>query len=315
MASSSGLPLQVRWEDLTHSVIADAVRCARAWVLLGPPDTAVPERLKLHRGGTFLWHELENRPSHPACRVHGEYPVTKLQRGRQASFWQWHENGGCFCLHNRELGAVTFSNSVHHFVAARPGLSARVRSLAQALPAWHTLVAPGTWLYAEVDGAALTPSRQEGYHGTSMHALERVLAQAMETGWSGGVRRSVLRLGVYYHVAARAHLCHNYMLHWALDDTGFLISAMIHMSAPMTDPQGRMVSIMTSGQPQSLTYADVAHVHGIWFHIVHVLALWHGASSDWLWAEPRYAQHLEVDPLLERADLESSARARAARPS
>ena len=83
------------------------------------------------------------------------------------------------------------------------------------------------------------------------------------------------------------------------------------MSAPDEDPLCRMTKITTSNKPQNLTYPDVCHVHGIYFHIVHVLELRHGPSDTWLWAEPRYAQQLEVDPLLERAVLESNARERA----
>ena len=314
-ASSSGQPLQLRWDALSERVIEDAVRCDRSFVLLAPPETAVPASLQLQRGGVFLWNTLQDKPSHPACRVHGDYPVTKLQRGNRGSFWKWQENGGHLCLHNRELGAATFSDSIHHFIAGRQHLRDRIRTLTEARPAWGNLVGPGTWLYADVDSAAIHDSRQQGYHGTTMHMLERVMAQGLETGWSGVVRRGILRLGVYYHLPNRAHLCHNYMLYSALDATGFLISAVIHMSAPKQDPLGRMTNIPTSGQPQSLTYADVAQVHGIWFHIVHVLSLWNGVADDWLWAEPRYAQHIEIDPLLERAELESNSRAHAARPT
>merc|ERR1712026_294522 len=151
----------------------------------------------------------------------------------------------------------------------------------------------------------------QGYHGTSMHMLERIMAKGLETGWTGVTRRKKLRLGVYFHILPRAHLCHNYMLYSALDDTGYLISAVIHMSAPDEDPLCRMTKITTSNQPRNLTYPDVCHVHGIYFHMVHVLELRHGPSDSWLWAEPRYAQQLEVDPLLERAVLESKARERA----
>ena len=311
VAPSAGLALQLRWDELSESVIQEAVRCALAFQLKAPPGTAVPASLQLQRGGTFLWSTLAGRPSHPACRDHGDYPVTQLQQGNRQSFWQWQENGGCFGLHDRELGAATFSDSLHHFIAGRPHLRSRVRSLTRARPAWEKHVIPGTWLYADVEGAANYASRLQGYHGTSMHMLERIMAQGLETGWNGVVRRNIRRLGVYFHILPRAHLCHNYMLYSALDDTGFLISAVIHLSAPAWDPLGRMTSIATSNQPQNLTYPDVCHVHGIYFHIVHVLQLWHGASDSWLWAEPRYAQQLEVDPLLERAVLESNARERA----
>ena len=310
VAPSAGLALQLRLDELSESVVQEAVRSAKAFRMKAPPVTPVPGSLQLQPGGTFLWNKLAERPSHPVCRTDGEYPVTQLQQGNRHSFWQWQENGGCFGWNERALGAANFSDTLHHFIAGRPHLRSRVRSLTHDRPAWEKHVIPGTWLYADVESAANNASRLQGYHGTSMHMLERIMAQGLETGWSGVTRPKKLRLGVYFHILPRAHLCHNYMLYSALDDTGYLISAVIHLSAPDEDPLSRMTKI-TAKQPQNLTYPDVCHVHGIYFHIVHVLELKHGPSDTWLWAEPRYAQQLEVDPLLERAVLESNARERA----
>ena len=315
VAPSAGIALQVGWDELSESVVQEAVRSADTFKMMAPPVAPVPESLQLQRGGTFLWSRLAGRPSHPACRTHGDYPVTQLQQGNRQSFWKWQENGGCFGWKEHELGKANFSDSLHHFIAGRSHLRSRVRSLTQARPAWEKHVMPGTWLYADVEGAANNASRLQGYHGTSMHMLERIMVQGLETGWNGVCRRNTRRLGVYYHLRTRAHLCHDFMLYSALDDTGFLISAVIHISAPTSDPLKRMTSIATSNPPQNLTYPDVCHVHGIYFHIVHVLQLWHGPSDSCLWAEPRYAQQLEVDPLLERAELESNARERAGLPS
>ena len=311
VAPSSGLPLQMRLNALSESIVEDAVRCALAFVLKPVPMTGGPAHLQLQRGGTFLWNTLENRPSHPAGRVHGAHPVTPLQGSNPASFQQWQQHGGAFCLHDRDAGAQVFSDSIHHWMAGRPHIHSRVRSIVQAKPVWERQVFPGSWLYANVDDTSIDGTRLEGYHGTTMHMLERIMAQGMETGWTGVVRRKKHRSGIFFHVLARARLCHNYMLYSALDDTGFLISPVIHMSAPNVDPLYRLVSIASSGQPQNLTYPDVCRVHGIWFHVVHVLQLWSAVSDQWLWGEPKFAREVEADPLLSRAELESLARERA----
>ena len=315
VAPSSGLLLQMRLDALSESIVEDAVRCALAFVLKQTPMTMEPAHLQLQRGGTFHWNTLEGRPSHPACRVHGAHPVIRMQGSNQESLRRWQQHGGAFCLHDRDAGAQVFSDTIHHWMAGRPHLHSRVRWLVQAEPAWAKLVFPGSWFYANVDDTSIDESRLEGFHGTTMHVLERIMAQGMETGWTGVIQRKIRRLGVYFHILARAHLCHNYMLYSALDDTGFLISPVIHLSAPVVDPQKRLVSIKTSGQPQNLTYQDVCRVHGIWFHVIHVLQLWSAAAAHWIWAEPKFAREVEVDPLLERAELESLARARAQRPS
>ena len=115
-------------------------------------------------------------------------------------------------------------------------------------------------------------------------------------------------LGIYFHVECRARLCHNYMMYSALDDTGFLVAPVLHLTAPRNDPFGRKVFFGDCKEPQNLTYPDVAKLHGVWFHIMHVLQFYTGSKSDWVYAEPRFARELEVDPNVSRADLEEISR-------
>ena len=144
VAPSAGIALQVRWDELSESVVQEAVRSADAFEMMAPPVAPVPGSLQLQRGGTFLWNKLAERPSHPVCRTDGEYPVTQLQQGNRHSSWQWQENGGCFGWNERALGAANFSDTLHHFIAGRPHLRSRVRSLTHDRPAWEKHVIPGT---------------------------------------------------------------------------------------------------------------------------------------------------------------------------
>ena len=171
----------------------------------------------------------------------------------------------------------------------------------------------GAWLFAERRTGGRTTGRLEGFHGTSLHMLERAMAAGMETGWNGLERKGKLHLGVYFHVEVRAHLCHNYMLYSGLDSTGFLVAPVVCLSAPRSDPYGRKVVIRSSGWLSNLTYPDVCRIHGVWFHVVHTLQFWEGDRSCWLYAEPRFCRELEPEPGESRDALEARSYAIATR--
>ena len=134
------------------------------------------------------------------------------------------------------------------------------------------------------------------------------MAAGMETGWNGLKKKGKLRLGVYFHIEGRAHLCHNYMFYSGLDSTGFLVAPIIYISAPQSDPEGRKVSLQNSGQPQNLTYPEVCDIHGVWFHVIHTLQFWEGRRDCWLYAEPRFCRELEPDPEEDRDALQARSR-------
>ena len=115
-------------------------------------------------------------------------------------------------------------------------------------------------------------------------------------------------LGIYFHIEHRARLCHNYMMYSALDDTGFLVAPVVHLSAPRTDPHTRKVILVNSGEPQNITYPDVVRMHGVWFHIIHVLQFYDGSRDNWVFAEPRFARELELDPIPSRSEIERMSR-------
>ena len=137
----------------------------------------------------------------------------------------------------------------------------------------------------------------------------------MEAGWNGLLRKRTRHRGVYHNVLERAHLCHNYMMYSALDSTGFLFSPVIEISAPTPDPQGRREVVRTKGENQNLTYPDVCRVVGVWLHVLHVLQFWEGPATNWVYAEPRFARHLELDPDEDRALIEQRSREAVPLPS
>ena len=123
--------------------------------------------------------------------------------------------------------------------------------------------------------------------------------------------RGVTKLGVYFHVQVRAHLCFNYTLYSALEqDSGFLFAAFVQLRAPATDPAGRTQHLRRGGgQDQELTYQDVAVATDVWIHIRHASEFIDAPAADCVWAEGKFAQALEADATLPRQTLMARAQA------
>ena len=311
----SGLPLQLKLAAVNATVAREASDVVQAFSMQPPPATEAPESLQRQPGGRFLWDALQNRPCGPVCRVHDEFPVVILKCGKHATLQAWGEIGGEFGLHDRRLEASMASDTLHHWTAARCNLRTRLGPWESRRPPWADNVMPGGWLHNRVADVTPAEGRRTGYHGTSMQMLERSMKQGMETGWNGLLRKRTRHFGVYYHVLERAHLCHNYMMYSALDSTGFLFSPVIEISAPTPDPQGRREVVRTKGENQNLTYPDVCRVVGVWLHVLHVLQFWEGPATSWVYAEPRFARHLELDPDEDRALIEQRSREAVPLPS
>ena len=318
VSRASSILLQVQWEAVTPEVVREAVAGAEDFQLAPPSSASVPTHLLPQDNGTFLWNGLKNEPVGPVCRTSGEFPVMQIQGSRHVTLQQWGAIGGHFAVHDRSMGMQIAGQSLQHWIAARPEMQRRLGALQRRAPPWMTPgdhhtdeCLHGTWFFAPLDTGALQEPQITGYHGTSLHALYRACVVGAEDGWNGLSRNGVMHLGVYFHTAARSWYCQNYMMYTSLDTTGYLWSAMLQISTPEWDPRGRRTTMRTSGITQNLTYQDVCHVTGLWFHVVHVLQLVDAPASVWIAAEPRWAGEVEPTPNATRAQLMEAARARA----
>lgn len=310
--------LQVQWEAITPQVIQECVEGADNFELAPPSSAPVPIHLLPQSNGTFLWNTLKNEPAAAVCRVTGEFPVVHMQGSRSNMLQEWGKLGGHYAVHDRTLGMQIASHSLQHWIAGRPALQRRLGALQRRSPPWVRSedyfagdYLRGTWFFAPVDTGTLEGPQTTGYHGTSLHALHRACVVGAENGWNGLRRGGMEHLGVYYHVEARSLYCQNYLMYTSLDTTGHLWSCMLQISTPATDPHDRRTTLRTGGVNQNITYEDVCHVSGVWFHVVHILHLVHAPASVWIAAEPRWAGQVEPTPDATRAQLMAAARTRA----
>ena len=300
VAQAPALVLQVLLHGITDEIAQEAVLLANSFSLGPPPERNPPESLMPLPGGRFLWNSLQDVPAGPVCRVHGDHPVITLQCGKRGTLEEWEALGGHFVLHDRRLGVTMASDTLHLWLRARENLRCRLGLLTVCPPPWAETGGRGVWLNAPVLTGPIAGERITGYHGTSMHVLERAVGRGMESGWNGLQRKGVLHLGVYFHVLERAQYCRNYMMFSALDSSGFLFAPVIEISAPAQDPQGRKTSLKTSKVNQNLTYPDVCIVKGIWIYVIHVLHFWSGTADNWVMAEPRFARDMELEAAEDR---------------
>ena len=313
-----GMPLRVSLASLTSELQSIYVQLSRSFQLASLPSEPTPAALCYQEGGTFLWNETLQCPVAAACRHTGVGPVVKVQGSSWSSLEQWVQNGNAVCISVPEQAAALASQAFHHFWQARRHLSTRIS-------AWQVETPPfadpscGTWLRGRMSSlSSERPNMDDriGWHGTSLHAISRVAAQGLENGWSGIAVRGSTKLGVYYHIQQRAHLCMNYVVYSALEqDSGFVFAPVVQMRAPAHDPQCRTQHLKRpSGRHQELTYEDVCVATDIWIHVRHVLEVYDGAADGYIHAEGCFDQSLETDAILPRQTLMARAKARCRRP-
>jgi hypothetical protein len=236
-----------------------------------------------------------------------------LKGSDQEALRLWQRNGNAICLALPQQAARMASDALLHFWSARPHLRARISEWTSEAPPWAA-ASCGSWLrgrMTELPGSRPNMNDRVGWHGTSFHYLERVAARGLEAGWNGVNVHGICRLGIYFHVQERAHLCLNYTLYSALEqDSGFLFAPFVQLRSPQSDPRGRMQHVRRgSGQHQELTYEDVCVVTDIWIHVRHVMEFYAGPAADQVSAEGQFEQSLEADALLPRQTLVARAEA------
>lgn len=272
------------------------------------PGTVI-ERAHLRpmaRVGRFIWNFVSNKPGPHIRRESGRYPCVWMQGGKWSVYTNW-EALGCSC-------GVPGLDSYHAVqeLAAWLGLRRNVVDLLRGPQALRTGVQPpirempypaGTWAYLSVDGTpfdveppAASQSRF-GWHATSLYALQRILVTGLTSGMAENVSENKTFCGIFYHIAARAHLCSSYMHYVALDRSGWLVSPLVQIRAMSYDDRGRPTTLRrTAKSHQNITYPGCHNIVGVWFHIMHVAEVWKMQKALSISAEGHFWAELELDP-------------------
>ena len=313
LRGSVGLPLRVAVDSVSAELKAAYISLSRSFVLGPTPTTPVPADLTYREGGTFLWNETQGLPASASCRYTGTGPVMILSGGDMEGLRRWERGGNAICLALPQQAARMASDAFLHFWRARPHLRTRIAEWTSEVPPFARAPS-GSWLrgrMSELPGSRPNVDDRVGWHGTAFHHLERAAARGLEDGWSGVIVNGVLRLGVYYHVEARAHLCFNYILYSALEqDSGFMFAAFVQLRAPASDPKGRMQHIRRKANThQELTYQDVCVATDVWIHVRHAVEFLDAPAADRVTVEGHFEQSLETDAMLPRQTLVARAQA------
>jgi hypothetical protein len=282
-------------EAVTPDVEAAAKTVLATFTIPDDGPDIIPLRPLPH--GHMLWDPIAEHARGPVCRSEGSYPVMRLQRGDRSSITAWLQGGGHLGCTPAQSSATAASWWVRSWINAREHVANQLTSFDEAVPPWQD-IGHGKWFVAAMRNVEMLPAnRTEGFHGTSMHMLHRIVARGMESSVSGVFVRGQQRFGVYHHVVERAHLCSNYMMYSALEHkSGFMYAPLVQIQYPQPDPHGRLNVVRRSSANQNLTYPDVCSVTHIWLHVTHVLEFVSGSRDLFIMAEPRFATHLELDP-------------------
>lgn len=252
--------------------------------------------------GSFLWNNMEDKPSRPVWREFGAGQPQQLQGSKINSCAEWAEAGLSFGSPGHD--ALHFVRLLVDWLRARPA-AGRVDCLYLVpdeleLPTWD--VAGGFWVYAHLRGKVAPDSRlpedwQWGYHGTTMYSVTRIMAGGMQEGFATSAEGGHDYVAIYYNDRERRHLCESYMMYSRLDASGWLCAPVVLISGKFrNDPHNRKLTLRRGSRKQFLCYGDTSDTHGVYFHCVHLAALLTTPACRSFSVEGEMVPELELDP-------------------
>jgi hypothetical protein len=260
-------------------------------------------------GGVFPW-DLEEKSVIGHIFRHVGEQLPHWVYGRNWEHVQQHLDAG------NPLGVPGTVPSLESCVAAtrawlqaRPALWSKLEAGVLAGPPMVSNFSESGAMFGwRIRGGIETDRRDDwqiAFHGSALYCLQSILINGFQVGWSGVNIRGTQRFGVYIHARERVHLCNHYLLHSALDRSGWFVGPLIQVRFPEVDPQGRLTKARraTKSTMQWITYPDVICPTHLWFHAFHASELWHEPSFGGHYVEGIFQPPWELDPSMEWSAL------------
>lgn len=299
------LPDEVRSvQDLAQS---DVWRDFAAGPVLWPPAIqSLPHLDFVSQVGRLPWNVGTNAPARPGARWMGSQPVMQLGGKKAAvAFENWVQNGSALGV--AYVSAADAAEEFTQWCVRRAPLAERIESVSWCES--PTGVCYGRWLRLELRGVTFSPDCscsgvfRRGFHGTSLHVLQRVVAGGLEAGRRQIMDHGQALNGIYYMRRERAYLCHFYMSYVALSRNGFLYGVLLQLRSRASDGR-RMTVQRPRGNQQWVTYEDIAILEVVYIHVVHMQDVARLSNDQVLLAEGSLFAEFELDPCESQAVIE-----------
>ena len=266
------------------------------------PRYDLPAHLIFRPQGRFPWNEHTNAIEAHIYRQCGEQ-VPRWLGGQNSIAMKQHIDAGS--PHVEVMAAGSLARAVgmlRSWILNRPGIAQSLRGPLRLVDATiaEKFAPTGLMFGWGLEGASNIPEtfNQRGFHATSLYTLQSCIRNGLATGWSTIKVSSVVKKGIYNHIPERVHLCNNYMLHSAVDNSGWFFGPIIEIRYPIPDPQGRATTVRRKKQTatQNLAHPDAHVVVGLYFHAVHWAHFLVMDKAHGHYVEGLFQRGWEIDP-------------------
>lgn len=266
------------------------------------PRCVLPAALIFQPGGRFPWHEHADQIAAHIYRQTGEQGPRWLG-GQNTVAMRQHIHAGSPHVDAMAAGSLARAcGMLRSWMLHRPSIAAALRGPPHLLDAdlGQQFGSTGLVFGWDLVGAENIPTtfNQRGFHATSLYTLQSCLSTGLCPGWSFLTVDGVAKQGIYNHIPERVHLCNNYMLHTAVDSSGWFFGPMFEIRYPIPDPHGRATTVRRSKRAahQNLAYPDTHVVVALYFHCVHWAHFSTMAKDHGHYVEGVFQREWEIDP-------------------
>ena len=286
---------------------ADALHYPLMWwleVIAGSnaPRRMLPPELVFRQHGRFPWDTVADTISAHLYRQSGAQ-VPRWLGGQNLVAMKQHIDAGSPYVNALAPGSLKrAAGTLHSWLMHRPALR-------ESLVGTVRLVDPlimknfeptGVFFTMDCHAAGNIPHTydQRGFHATSLYTLSSVAQNGLGAGWSFLQPMGTPLKGIYNHVPERVNLCNSYMLHTAVDDSGWFFGPMLEIRYCAPDPQGRPTTARRSNRAtnQNIAYPDAHVVVALCFHAVHWEHFKTMEKSHGHYVEGLFQREWEIDP-------------------
>ena len=266
------------------------------------PRYVLPDALVFRPRGCFPCHEHSDQIAARIYRQTGEQGPRWLG-GQNAIAMRQHISAGSPHVDTLAAGSLAKAcGMLRSWMLHRPSIGERLRGPPHLLDADLTKQFGPTGLvfgWDLVEAANIPPAfNQRGFHATSLYTLQSCISSGLCPGWSFLTVDGVAKQGIYNHIPERVHLCNNYMLHTAVDSSGWFFGPMFEIRYPIPDPHGRATTVRRNKRAahQNLAYPDTHVVVTLYFHCVHWAHFSTMAKDHGHFVEGLFQSEWEIDP-------------------
>jgi hypothetical protein len=186
---------------------------------------------------------------------------------------------------------------------ARPALRSYIHAIEVREAGCSCMNDSGFWLYVSLNGRnpqantdveAFMEGKRDGFHGTSLQCLHRIVATGLTIGMAVNAPRGRAIQAIFSWGTENAWKITGYSHYAAIDDSGWVWAPSIYITLPVRDGLGRKSQI----HDQQLSYPETTRLHGILLHAFPIASMMEGdGDGPWPYQITAQAKYTAADEL------------------